>query len=101
MINEIIKILEKAIVTDIAVYDMRKKTPFYDYSIICSVNSNRQGAACVDYLKNDAVKAGMTVRGYNLGLESGWFLIDLNDVIVHIFVGNTRKHYNLDDMYAN
>lgn len=101
MINEIIKILEKAVVTDIAVYDMRKKTPFYDYSIICSVNSNRQGAACVDYLKNDAIKTGMTVRGYNLGLESGWFLIDLNDVIVHIFVGNTRKHYNLDDMYAN
>lgn len=101
MIDKIIEILDKAVVTNISVYDMRAKTPFYDYSIICSVNSHRQGAACVEYLKSDAEKIGLIVRGYNLGMESGWFLVDLNDVVVHIFVGNVRERYNLDGIYAN
>ena len=34
MIEEILKSLDKAVVTDVKVYDMRNKTPFYDYSII-------------------------------------------------------------------
>ncbi len=101
MVNRVIEILDKAVVTNVSVYDMREKTPFYDYSIICTVNSARQGAACVEYLKDDAAKLGLNVRGYNLGMESGWFLVDLNDIVVHIFVGNTRERYNLDSMYSN
>lgn len=101
MVNEVLKILDKAVVTDAVVYDMREKTPFYDYSIICSVSSSRQGAACVEYLKDDAQKIGLNVRGYNSSPTSGWFLVDLGEIVVHIFVGDERKRYNLDGMYAN
>lgn len=101
MVNEVLKILDKAVVTDVKVYDMTAKTPFYDYSIICSVNSSRQGAACVEYLKDDAAKIGINVRGYNSSPTSGWYLVDLNEIVVHIFVGEERTRYNLDNMYAN
>lgn len=101
MVDEVLKILDKAVVADVRVYDMKAKTPFYDYSIICSVNSSRQGAACVEYLKDDAAKIGINVRGYNSSPTSGWFLVDLNDIIVHIFVCEERTRYNLDNMYAN
>ena len=30
-----------------------------------------------------------------------WFLIDLDDVVVHIFVGDERRRYNLDGMYGD
>ena len=63
MVNKIIESLEKAVASDIRVYDMKEKTPFYDYTIICSVNTSRQGAACVDYLRDDAEKLGLWVRG--------------------------------------
>lgn len=100
MVNKIIESLEKAVATDIRVYDMREKTPFYDYTIICSVNTSRQGAACVDYLRDDGEKLGLWVRGYSSNPESAWFLVDLNEVVVHIFVGEERIRYNLDGMYA-
>ena len=100
MVNKIIESLEKAVATDIKVYDMNEKTPFYDYTIVCSVNSSRQGAACVDYLRDDAEKLGLWVRGYSSNPESAWFLVDLNEIVVHIFVGEERTRYNLDGMYA-
>ena len=100
MLEEIVKSLEKAVVSDIRVYDMKSKTPFYDYTIICSVNTARQGAAAVDYLRDDAEKLGLWVRGYNSSPDSGWFLVDLNEFVIHIFVGEERTRYNLDDMYA-
>lgn len=101
IVDEIIKILDKAVCSDIRVYDMRSRTPFYDYSVIASVNTSRQGMAAVNYLRDDAEKIGLNVRGYSASDASGWFLVDLNEVMVHVFVGNERSFYNLDAMYAN
>lgn len=101
MLNKIIESLEKAVVTDIRVYDMKERTPFYDYTIICSVNTSRQGAAAVDYLRDDALNLGLWVRGYSSNPESAWFLVDLNEFVIHIFVGEERERYNLDGMYSN
>ena len=101
MLNEIIKSLDKAVVSDVLVYDMKEKTPFYDYSIICSVNTSRQGMAAVDYIRDDAEKLGLWVRGYDSSPDSGWYLVDLNEIVVHIFVGEERQRYNLDSMYSN
>lgn len=101
MIEEILKSLDKAVVTDVKVYDMRNKTPFYDYSIIASATSSRQAMAAITYLKDDANLYGLKVRGYSSSDESTWHLIDLGEVVVHIFVGEDRIRYNLDGIYSS
>lgn len=99
MLDKVLKILSKAVVNDIIVYEMKEITPYYDYSIVCSVNSNRQGAATINYLKKDMSELGYEIRSFSTSSESNWFLIDLNDIVVHVFVGDERKRYNLDGMY--
>lgn len=101
MIEDIIKILDKAVVRDVRVYDTTNYTPYYDYVIICSVSSNRQGNAAASYLKKEAPDYGYEVRSFNTGNDTTWFLVDLNDVIVHIFVGDERNRYNLDGLYGH
>jgi ribosome-associated protein len=101
MYNKVIEILNKAVVKNIKVYDMKNLTPFYDYSIICSVNTARQGNAAVNYLKKEAEDIGLTVRSFSTGTDSSWCLIDLNDVVVQLFVGEERYRYNLDGMYGD
>lgn len=99
MLNRVLKILEKAIVKDIIVYDVQSITPYYDYAIVASVNSNRQGAATINYLKKDMQEFPGIVKSVSTSNESGWFLIDLNEIVVHIFVGEERTKYNLDGLY--
>ena len=101
MYNRVIKILNKAVVKNIRVYDMKKLTPFYDYSIICSVNTARQGMAAINYLKKEAENFGYHVRSFSSSNETNWFLIDLDEIVVHLFVGEERYRYNLDGMYGD
>ncbi len=101
MIDKILEILDKAVVTDVRVYDTTSYTPYYDTVIICSANSNRQGNAAADYLKKEAPRYGYELRSFNAGNDTTWFLVDLNSVIVHIFVQDERKRYNLDGIYEH
>lgn len=101
MVNDIIRALDKAVVTDVKVYDTTSYTPYYDTVIICSVNSNRQGNAAVNYLKKEAPAIGYEVRSFNSGSDTTWFLVDLNSVIVHIFIQDERRRYNLDGIFAH
>lgn len=99
LLDNVLKSLDKAVVTDIRCYDMRNRTPFYDYAVIASVSTSRQGAAAANYIKDDASEKGFDVRNNIPSADSDWYLVDLNDVVVHIFVGDARTYYNLDEMY--
>ena len=89
MYNKVIEILNKAVVKKIKVYDMKSLTPL------------RQGIAAINYLKKEAENLGFKVRSFSSSSETTWFLIDLNDVVVHLFVGDERYRYNLDGMYGD
>lgn len=101
MIDELIKILDKAVVKDIKVYDTSSFTPYFDYVIIASASSARQGAACVNYLKKEAQTVGLDVKSFSSSSDTSWFLVDLNSVVVHVFVGEERARYNLDGIYSH
>lgn len=92
--------LNKSVVNKIVVYDMKTVTPFYDYTIIASCNSPRQGHATVDYLR-DLVEEGFNIRSYSAMPDALWYLVDLGGIVVHIFVGEERARYNLDGLYYN
>jgi ribosome-associated protein len=100
MLQNVVKAIDKAVVKDLKVYDMNHFTPYYDYVIICTVNTNRQGMAVVDYLKDEAEKNNYTIRSIEGDGESTWILIDMNDIIVNVFLGDERHTYNLDEMYS-
>lgn len=97
----VVAILNKAVVEELKIYNMANHTPFYDFSIIASVNSSRQGSAAVDYLKKEAQTIGLTVRSASALPDSRWFLVDLNAIVVHLFVLDERQRFNLDRLYCH
>ena len=40
-------------------------------------------------------------QGCNTDSGSKWLLIDLKDVVVHLFVNEERQVYNLDRLYSD
>ena len=91
--------INRAVLTNVIVYDVSSVTPFFDYSVVCKASSSRQGMSAIGYLRDEASKQGLLVKGYSMSNDSRWFYVDLNSVIVHVFVGEDRERYNLDGLY--
>ena len=84
---------------DILVIDLRDKTPMADYMVIVSGRSTRQVSALATKLI-DRVKlqCGRSCRVE--GLDQGdWALVDIGDVIVHVFRPEVRAFYDLERMW--
>lgn len=82
---------------DIKVYDVRGRLDYTDYIIICSAIGDLHLKAIAEYILENAKKEKIKIYGSEGVNEGKWALIDLGDVILHIFVKKTRKYYNLED----
>lgn len=80
--------------------DVRSVCWFADYFVICSAESERQISAVVEEIDRTLTENG--VRSYRSEgtAGSGWVLMDLDDVIVHIFSSEQRSFYKLEDLWA-
>jgi ribosome-associated protein len=92
LLEKIIKTIEIVKVTDIKVYDMEKSSPFFDYVILATANE-RQSYALIQYLKSSV--GAEQIRGFE-GKTGGWLLVDLGEVILHLFSKEMRDYYGFD-----
>lgn len=99
-IQVIINSLEDINVFDIVVYDMKNISPFFDYFVISSANSDRQLNAAITHIGNDLAQAKFDHPKFEGKDSKSWVLIDANDVIVNIFTQEEREYYNLEKMWA-
>ena len=94
------KLLEDKKAEDIVVLDVSKHTNIADYFVIATANSHVHARAIWEYLKEELEKAGYAVDHVE-GLEYGnWVLVDLLDVIIHIFQEEWRRLYDLEWLYS-
>ncbi len=85
---------------DIEVYDTKTLTPFMDEMIIATSDNLIQNYAIAQNIKDRAFEAGYTGDFRMEGSkDSRWILVDLKDIVVHLFVGNERELYGLDRLY--
>jgi len=79
--------------------DVRELCSFADYFVICSGTSSRQIDAIWREIDEILKKEGVA-RGRSEGdSDSGWILLDLGDVIIHIFSPTQRDYYKLDELW--
>ncbi|GKV66748.1 MULTISPECIES: ribosome silencing factor [Sporosarcina] len=86
---------------DIVVLNMEGISLIADQFIICHANSERQVQAIAREAADQASKAGYTVKRME-GFDSGrWILVDLLDVVVHVFHKEERGFYNLEKLWGD
>ncbi len=74
---------------------------FTDYFVICSGMSDRQVKAIadsVDFVMSSQDIEVLSAEGYS---DGRWVLIDLGDVVVHIFLDALREYYDLEKLWAD
>lgn len=86
---------------NIAVLDMDGISLVADYFVICHGNSEKQVQAISKELKDIALENDIQLRrmeGYD---HARWVLIDLGNVVVHVFHRDDRSYYNLEKLWGD
>jgi ribosome-associated protein len=97
--RRIVDLLADRQAEDILLLDIRGVTVFADYFVIASAPTVRQMRALSDAIDSELAKDGITPYGREGESASGWVLLDLGDVIVHIFGPEERHFYDLEGLY--
>lgn len=99
LVELVIAALEDLKGADIVSIDVRDKTSITDFMVIATGNSSRQVKALGDNVLDKVKEAGVRPIG-DEGLRGGeWGLIDLDNVVVHIFQPATRQFYDLERLW--
>ena len=95
----VMECLDDAKAEDVVAIDLKGKTSIGDKMVIASGRSERHVGAIADQLGRK-----LKAEGYGRlrveGLPScDWVLVDVGDVIVHLFRPEVREFYNLEKMW--
>ena len=84
---------------DIQQIDVAGQTPLADLFVIASGSSLRHIKSMADNLVQKAKAAGYPPLGVEGDRDAEWVLVDLNDIIVHLMLPQTRAFYNLEKLW--
>lgn len=87
---------------DVRVLDLTGKTSFCDYFVLASGHNARHvravASAICDEVGRDGGEKPLGVEG----MENGrWALVDLDDVIVHVFEPGSRRYYDIEGLWLD
>jgi ribosome-associated protein len=100
LLREVIQVLDDAKADDVVTIELTGKSSVADYMVVASGRSDRHVGAIADQLQRrlKEIKYGTTMRVEGQP-QNDWVLIDVGDLIVHIFRPEVREFYNLEKMW--
>jgi ribosome-associated protein len=73
-----------------------------DEFVIASAGNDRQVKAIVEEVERRVAEAGMAKPLRVEGLDDRhWVLLDYGDVVVHVFLDETRSYYELERLWSD
>ncbi len=95
----VIAALEDFKAIDIQLIDVSRRNPLTELFVIASGSSSRHVKSMADNLIVKAKASGCQPLGVEGQRHAEWVLVDLNDVIVHLMLPQTRAFYNLEKLW--
>ncbi len=93
--------LDEKKVGELTVLDVGEQSSITDYLIIATATSEPHLRALRVELEKILDAARVRVVGMELAPESGWLVIDAFDVMIHLFLAQTREHYGLERLWRD
>ncbi|KAF3980970.1 MAG: ribosome silencing factor [Methylococcales symbiont of Hymedesmia sp. n. MRB-2018] len=85
---------------NITVIDVQGKTSVTDYMMVVTSTSERHAKALCNYVLEKTKENSFTPLGVEGDQGSDWVLLDLGDVILHIFTAQAREFYQLEKLWS-
>ena len=85
---------------DVLVIDVQGRSSYTDFLVIASGTSDRHVVSIAENIQSVMKKDhNHLANGIEGTREGKWVLLDLGDVIVHVFHQFTREEYNLEEIW--
>ncbi len=97
--NHIEKILDDGKAENIVSIPLEGKSALADYMIIATGTSTRHVSALSNQITSKLKMMGFKIFSTQGQRNGDWVLVDVGDVIVHLFRPEVREFYNLDKMW--
>lgn len=95
----VLKACEDKLGENINVIKIAEKSSIGDYFVVVSGNSILHTQAIANEIENQIEKSGFQITNKEGFREGSWILMDLGEIIVHIFTKDGREYYELDKLW--
>lgn len=99
-----VALAEKAVdlkASDPVVLDVSATSDMFSHLVILTANSQRHAVTLGEALRLEAKGRGLHKLGMEGTDEGKWILLDLTDIVVHVFLPEVREYYNLEFLWAD
>lgn len=87
---------------DVLVLDVRQKSQVTDFIVVATGSSSTQIRASAHNAAKHAKSLGFNALNDNLTeRDQNWIIIDLVDLVVHVFDADTRVYYDLEMLWGD
>lgn len=95
------RVLEEKKAGELTVLDIAAQSSITDYLVLATATSQPHLRALRVELEKALDAADVRIVGMDTVQESGWFVIDAFDVMIHLFLAETRDHFGLERLWRD
>ncbi len=97
----VVDILDKKKAKNIKIIKIDKLTTLCDYFVVVDSDNVRHVKSLVDAVEGGLSFAGKIPRKIEKDVNFSWVILDYWDLVIHIFHKDTRKFYDLENIWAD
>ena len=87
--------------SDVVILDVRDAVALADYFVICTGETKRHIRSIAERIERASREAGCRVHHSEGETAAKWVLLDLNNVVVHVFDREARDFYELERLWGD
>jgi len=97
---ELAELAESKLAEDVVILDMRGLVAYTDYLVVCSARNERQAESIADEVHR-VIKDRHSLLPVNPDRSGdvGWTVLDYLDCVLHVFTGEVRERYDLEELW--
>jgi ribosome-associated protein len=97
--HSVVTTLEEKKGEDILLLDIQHISSFADYFVLCNGTSDRMLESLADAILESVKKQYSMTAAVEGEPQDGWLVVDLGDVVVHLFSPDQRDYYDLERLW--
>lgn len=95
----LVEALEDKKAEKLVLLDIQQISSFTDYFVICNGTSDRMLQALADAVLVYAKSKLGTTPAVEGNARDGWLVVDIGDIVVHLFSPDQRNYYKLEQLW--